>query len=102
MTRRTVERRIRKLKIPQDAKECLLRLWTKSKALIESILTFIRQHRHLSESLLVGAIVAFLLCKLPWIGDFLGLLVLMAASAVGLMRELRAQMGEALAVPPTA
>lgn len=102
MTAKTIKKRIHKLDIPEDAKQGLLRLWARSKALVESILTFIRRHRHLSELLLVGAIIAFLLCQLPWIGNVLGLIVLATAGAIGLMRELRAQMGEALTVPPAA
>lgn len=94
MTEKTVKARVRKLNIPKDAKDALLRLWTRSRALVESILNFIRRHRHLSEALLLGAIVAFLLSQLPVLGTFLGLVALVTAGSVGLMRELRAQLAE--------
>jgi hypothetical protein len=101
MTERTARSRIRKLRIPRDAKEALLRLWRRCKALVEAILNFIRRHRHLSESLLLGAIVAFLLCQIPVLGTFLGLVALVTAGAVGLMRELRSQLEETFAEPAT-
>jgi hypothetical protein len=99
MTERTARSRIRRLRIPRDAKEALLRLWHRCKALVEAILNFIRRHRHLSESLLLGAIVAFLLTQLPVIGNFLALLALVTSGAVGLMRELKVQLAEAFAEP---
>lgn len=94
MTKRTVKQRICKLRIPKEAKEALLRLWLKSKALVESILNFIRRHQHLTEALLLGAIVAFLLSQIPVLGSFLGLLALVTSGAVGLMREIRSQLAE--------
>ena len=39
--------------------------------------------------MILGAIIAFLLAKIPWIGGFLALCALVTAAAVGLMRELR-------------
>ena len=101
MTEETAKNRICKLRIPQDAKDALLRLYRRAKTLVESILAFIRKHRHLSESLLLGAIVAFLLTQLPVIGNFLALLALVTAGAVGLMRELKAQLAEVFAEPAT-
>jgi hypothetical protein len=74
MTEESAKNRICKLRIPQDAKVALLRLYRRARAMVEAILNFIRRYRHLSESLLLGAIVAFLLTQLPVIGNFLALL----------------------------
>jgi hypothetical protein len=99
MNEETVRKKIWLLHIAERAKQELLALWHRNKRLVEAIIGFIRKHRRLGESLLLGAIVAFLLCQLPWIGDFLGLIALVTSGAVGLMRELRAQLVESLSVP---
>ena len=101
MNEETVRKKIWLLRISTQAKEELLALWHRNKRIVESILAFIRKHRHLSESLLLGAIVAFLLCQIPVIGSFLGLLALVTAGACGLIRELRVQLAEAFAIPAT-
>ena len=101
MNEETVRKKIWLLRISEDAKQSLLALWKRARHLVENILAFIRKHRHLSESLLLGAIVAFLLTQLPVIGNFLALLALVTAGAVGLMRELKAQLAEVFAEPAT-
>ena len=101
MNEETVRKKIWLLRISEDAKQSLLALYRSSKHLVEGILAFIRKHRHLSESLLLGAVVAFLLCQLPWLGSFLGLVALVTAGAVGLMREMKAQLAEVFGEPAT-
>ena len=101
MNEKTVRKKIWLLRISEDAKQSLLALWKRAHHLGENILAFIRKHRHLSESLLLGAVVAFLLCQLPWIGNFAALLALVVSGAVGLMREMRAQLAEVFGEPAT-
>jgi hypothetical protein len=89
MTAKEVVDRIRQLQIPRRAKAELLLLWTRAKRLVEGILKFIERHRQFAEAVLLGALIAFLLAQVPWIGGFLALCALVTATAVGVMKELR-------------
>ena len=80
---------LRKLDIPAKAKADLAMLYSQAKKLARAILRFIKSHRQFGEAMLMGAIVAFLLSKVPIIGGFLALCALVTAAAIGLMRELR-------------
>ena len=80
---------IRKLDIPGKAKAELSILFAKARRLAVAILRFLKAHRRFAEALLLGAIVAFLLTKIPLLGNFLALVALATSSAIGLMRELR-------------
>ena len=92
--------RIRKLNIPQKAKAELLMLWTRAKHLVEGILRFVSRHRHFGEAVLLGAAIAFLLAQIPWIGGFLALCTLVAAAAIGVMKELREDLDQLFADVP--
>jgi hypothetical protein len=89
---RKIIKRIQALQIPQRAKADLLLLWTYAKELAEQIVAFVRRHSHLSECLVLGALVAFLVGQLPLIGGLLALMALVTAAAVGLLTELQAEM----------
>ena len=39
--------------------------------------------------MLLGAIIAYLLAHIPWIGGFLALCALVTAAAIGVLKELR-------------
>ena len=92
MTLKELYARIARLKICQQAKEALHRLAEELPRLVEKILNFIRRHRQFSEALLLGAVVAYLLTLIPLIGNFFALVALVTAGAVGLARELQAQL----------
>ena len=81
--------RIKKLDIPAKAKAELLLLWTRAQRLVEAILSFIEHHRQFGEAMLLGAIIAYLLAHIPWIGGFLALCALVTAVAIGVLKELR-------------
>lgn len=85
---RDIIARIRSLNIPQRAKAELLMLWHHARALVESVIGFVVRHNHLGECLVLGAVVAYLLSKIPGIGGFLALVALVTAASVGLMVEL--------------
>ncbi len=89
MKSRTIIKRIRKLKIPARAKAELLMLWTRARRLAEAVILFVSAHRRFGEALVMGAVVAFLLSQIPWVGGFLALCALVTAASVGLLRELR-------------
>ena len=80
---------IRKLDIPGKAKAELSILFAKARRLAVAILRFLKAHRRFAEALLLGAIVAFLLTKIPLLGNFLALAALATSAAMGLARELR-------------
>ena len=80
--------RIRALNIPKRVKAELLLLWHHARALVESVIGFIMRHNSLGECLVLGAIVAYLLAKVPAVGGFLALVALVTAASVGLMVEL--------------
>ena len=88
MTRKTVLNNIRRLHVPERAKHDLIRLSRRAKKLVEKILLFLRRHQQFAESVLLGAIAAYLLSLLPVLGRALGLLALVTGAAIGLMREL--------------
>lgn len=80
---------IRKLDIPAKAKAELLLLWQKAQRLVEAIIRFMQRHREFGHAILLGAIIAFLLAQIPWIGTFLALVALISAAALGVLKELR-------------
>jgi len=80
---------IRKLNVPAKVKAELMILASQARSLVQCIIRFIKRHRRFGEAMILGAVVAFLLAKIPWIGGFLALCALVTAAAVGLMRELR-------------
>jgi len=84
--------RIKQLNIPARAKAELLMLWHQSKRLVERTLKFLDRHREFVESMLLGAVVAWLLAHIPWIGGFLALCALVTAAAVGILKEIRSDL----------
>lgn len=84
--------RIRRLDIPARAKAELLMLWHQSRRLVERILAFLESHREFTHALLLGGIVAFLLSQIPWIGGFLALCALITFAAIGVMKQVHADL----------
>ena len=80
---------IRRLNIPAKVKAELVILASQARSLVVAVIRFIQRHRHFCEATLLGAMVAYLLAHIPWIGGFLALCALVTAAAIGLMRELR-------------
>ena len=80
--------RIRRLDIPARCKAELLMLYHRSQRLAERILAFIERHREFTESMLLGAIAAYLVAHIPWIGGFLALCALITAAAIGVMKQM--------------
>lgn len=85
---------IRKLNIPAKVKAELAILASQARKLAIAILRFIKRHRRFGEALVLGAIVAYLLSQVPFIGGFLALCSLVTAAAIGLMRELREDLAQ--------
>ena len=92
---------IRKLNVPAKVKAELMILASQARSLVLCIIRFIKRHRRFGETMILGAVVAFLLAKIPWIGGFLALCALVTAAAVGLMRELREDITQFFAVEMT-
>ena len=80
---------INRMNLAAKVKAELFKFWTCFRNVGNKIIAFIKRHKHLSEALLLGAIVAFLCSQMPGIGGFLALLALVTSAAVGLMLELR-------------
>ena len=80
---------IRRLDIPAKAKAELLLLWQKAEKLVEAIIRFVQRHREFGHAILLGAIMAWLLAHIPWLGGFLALCALVTAAAIGVLKELR-------------
>ena len=89
--------RIKKLDIPAKAKAELLMLWHRAGRLVERILSFIERHREFTEAMLLGAIVAFLIAHVPWIGGFLALCALVTFAAVGVMKQMHSDLTQLFA-----
>lgn len=91
MNQRTVltklMKKIRSLNIPHRVQQGLIRMLRGSKVLLREALLFLRRHRRLTESLLLGAIVAYLLTLVPYAGGFLGAAALITFASIGLMHE---------------
>jgi hypothetical protein len=86
---REIIARLRTLNLPQRIKGELLLLWRHARVLVESVIGFVVRHNHLGECLVLGAVVAYLLAKVPAVGGFLALVALVTAASVGLMVGLR-------------
>lgn len=99
MTQKEVVEEIKALDLPAKVKAELLRLWFKCKEIVEKLLAFITRHKDLAECLALGALVAFLIAQLPWLGNFLALLALVTSAAVGLMLEMRNYLSQMFAQP---
>lgn len=84
--------RIKRLDIPARAKAELLLIWSKAKRLVERILAFLEAHKEFTEAMLLGAIAAFLLAQLPYIGGFLALCALVTAAAIGVLKQIHADL----------
>jgi hypothetical protein len=77
------------LDLPAKAKAELVMLWHRARTVAEGIIRFIERHKEFAEAVLIGAIMAFLVSKIPWIGGFLALCTLITSAAIGVLRELR-------------
>ena len=89
MSKCQITKEIGKLDIPAKAKAELLMLWHRARQVVEAIIRFIHRHREFAEAMILGAIVAYLLAQLPWIGSFLALCALVTSASIGVLRELR-------------
>lgn len=99
MNYREIVERIRRLDIPARAKAELMMLWHRCKRLVERILQFMDEHRDFTESMLLGAIAAFLLSQIPWIGGFLALCALVTAAAIGVLKQIHADLTQLFETP---
>ena len=88
MNYREIIDRIKRLDIPAKAKAELLMLWHRCKRVVERILQFIERHKEFTEAMLLGAILAYLVAHIPWIGGFLALCTLITAAAIGVMKQM--------------
>ena len=77
------------MNIPAKAKAELLMLWYKCRQIVEAIIRFCQRHKEFAEAMILGALIAYLLSHIPWIGGFLALSTLITASAIGVLKELR-------------
>ena len=98
MTKQQAAKRIKRLRIPQQAKVELMAMWDRTRRLTIGVLKFIERHRQFGEAVILGAIIAFLLAQLPWIGGFLALCALVTAAAIGVMKELKEDLNQLFAV----
>ena len=98
MTKKQAARRIKRLRIPQQAKAELMAMWERARRLVLGILKFIERHRQFGEAVLLGAIIAFLLSQIPWIGGFLALCALVTAAAIGVAKELKEDLNQLFSV----
>ncbi len=89
--------RIRRLDIPARVKAELVLLARRGRQLVLAILRFLHRHRRFGESLVLGAVVAYLLSKIPVVGGFLALCAMATAATAGLMRELRESLEQVFA-----
>jgi len=80
---------VRQMDIPAKAKAELVMLWHQARTVAEAIITFVQRHRQFAEAVLIGAIMAYAISHIPWIGGFLALCTLVTATAIGVMHELR-------------
>jgi hypothetical protein len=84
--------RIKRLDLPARVKSELLMLATRAKRLVEKILAFLEAHREFTEAMLLGAIAAFLMAQIPYIGGFLALCALVTAAAIGVLKQIHADL----------
>ena len=89
MTKCNIIEEIKELDIPARAKAELLLLWAKAQKLVEAIIRFIQRHREFAHTMILGALIAYLIGHIPWIGGFLALCTLFTAAAIGVLNELR-------------
>lgn len=89
MNPRDIFEQIKAMNIPARCKAELLMLWHKCKTIVEAALRFCQRHREFAEAMILGALIAYLLAQIPWLGGFLALCALCTAAAVGVLKELR-------------
>ena len=86
------------LDVPAKAKAELVMLWHRARTVAEGIVRFIQRHREFAESMILGAIMAYLLSQIPWIGGFVALCTLITAAAIGVLKELRDSLFEPMTI----
>jgi len=87
--------------IPAKAKAELVLLWHRARKVAEGFVGFVRRHREFTEAVLIGAIMAYALSHIPWIGGFLALCTLVTTTAIGVMHELRESIASLFEPLPT-
>jgi hypothetical protein len=80
---------VAEMDIPAKAKAELVMLWHRARTVAEGIVRFIQRHREFAESMILGALMAYLVAQIPWIGAFVALCTLITAAAIGVLKELR-------------
>jgi len=80
---------IKDLDIPARAKAELAILCAKARDLGRHCIAFVKRHRHLGESIVLGCLIAYLLFYVPFVGGFLGLCALALTISSGVLRELQ-------------
>jgi hypothetical protein len=80
---------IRDLNIPSRLKSEVFALCVRARDLGRKVIRFIKRHRHLGESVVLGCLIAYLLFYVPFIGGFLGLCALALTISSGVLRELQ-------------
>jgi hypothetical protein len=89
MTADEVWRRIQEFDIPRRVRGELMAWWHSAKRLVDAILRFMARHQHFTHCVLLGAIVCWLLCTIPFaVAHFMGLVALVGC-AIGLAQDLR-------------
>jgi hypothetical protein len=80
---------VKAMDVPARAKAELLMIWCRAQKVAEGIVRFAQRHRHFAESLLLGAIMAYLVSFIPWLGGLAALCALVTSAAIGVLKELR-------------
>jgi hypothetical protein len=80
---------IKDLNIPSRLRGEVFALCVRARELGRKVIAFIKRHRHLGESIVLGCLIAYLLFYVPFIGGFLGLCALALTISSGVLRELQ-------------
>lgn len=78
--------------ITAKVKAELFMLFKATRDIAIRVIRFLQRHAHLGRCLILGAIMAFLLSFIPWVGGLLALVALVTCAAVGVMNELRSEL----------
>jgi hypothetical protein len=85
---------LKSMDIPARAKADLLLLWHKARTVAEGIVRFIQRHHRFAQSMILGAIIAYAVAHVPWIGGLLAACALVTSAAIGVLHELRESIAE--------
>ncbi len=91
-SRETIWKKIRRLNLPRNTKECLRHLWYQAKVLVQAIVNWLYQRRQFCSAVMLGVALAYLVHPFPIVGPTLASLSVSMSVLYGIVLQVRADL----------